>query len=421
MRVMILGGSGLVGAALAARLAARGDDVVRVARSGVGTVNIDLANTEEPVDWVPHLAGNEAIVNCAGVLQDSVTDSVRVHDRGLRSVVEACQQVGIRRFIHLSALGVDRETPTEFSRSKLAGDHILMQSGLDWVILRPSVIIGRGAYGASALMRGLAALSMRPVVRDTGPLQLVHREDVLDTIQFFLQPSAPAQKILELAGPRRWSFDEVVDFFRSWMRWTPAATLPLPSWLAYIVYRVGDLAGLLGWRPPIRCTAQREITRGAIGDPALWRDVTGLIPRDVAGQVSAEPASVQERWFARLYLLKPIIFGVFGLFWLATGIISLTVGWHYGLGLLHEGGLADPVSALVVIAGALADLAIGMAIFYRPTSRYGLYAALAISLAYAIIGTILVPRLWSDPLGPMLKIWPVIVLNLVALAVLEDR
>ena len=47
--------------------------------------------------------------------------------------------------------------------------------------------------------------------------------------------------------------------------------------------------------------------------------------------------------------------------------------------------------------------------------------ALAISLTYAVIGTVLVPRLWADPLGPMLKIWPVMVLNLVALAILEDR
>jgi hypothetical protein len=38
-----------------------------------------------------------------------------------------------------------------------------------------------------------------------------------------------------------------------------------------------------------------------------------------------------------------------------------------------------------------------------------------------IVGTALVPRLWSDPLGPMLKIWPVLVLNMVALAILDDR
>jgi hypothetical protein len=50
-----------------------------------------------------------------------------------------------------------------------------------------------------------------------------------------------------------------------------------------------------------------------------------------------------------------------------------------------------------------------------------LYAALIISLVYVVVGTALVPRLWADPLGPMLKIWPVLVLNLVALAIREDR
>ena len=55
------------------------------------------------------------------------------------------------------------------------------------------------------------------------------------------------------------------------------------------------------------------------------------------------------------------------------------------------------------------------------SSRIALYAAVGISLIYAFAGTWLVPRLWIDPLGPMLKIWPVIALNLVALAILEDR
>jgi DoxX-like family len=57
----------------------------------------------------------------------------------------------------------------------------------------------------------------------------------------------------------------------------------------------------------------------------------------------------------------------------------------------------------------------------RPTSRLGLYAAIGISLIYAVIGTLLVPRLWADPLGPMLKIWPIIVMHFVALAILDDR
>jgi DoxX-like family len=130
---------------------------------------------------------------------------------------------------------------------------------------------------------------------------------------------------------------------------------------------------------------------------------------------------VQERWFARMYLLKPAVFVVVSLFWISTAYVSLGPGWDHGMALMREGGVQGTSAALTVIAGALADLAIGFAIAYRPTSRYGLYAAIGISFAYAIIGTVLVPRLWADPLGPMLKIWPIIVLHFVALAVLDDR
>jgi hypothetical protein len=130
---------------------------------------------------------------------------------------------------------------------------------------------------------------------------------------------------------------------------------------------------------------------------------------------------VQERWFARLYFLKPLLFVVLVLFWVSTGLISLGPGWDHGMGLMREGGVGERMGALAVVSGALADIAIGLLIAYRPTSRYGLFAALTISIVYAIIGTILVPRLWIDPLGPMLKIWPIVVLHLVGLGILEDR
>jgi hypothetical protein len=91
------------------------------------------------------------------------------------------------------------------------------------------------------------------------------------------------------------------------------------------------------------------------------------------------------------------------------------------MSLTREGGLQENVAALTVSTGALTDIIIGLAILWRPLSRYGLWAALIISLAYVVIGTVLVPRLWAEPLGPMLKIWPVLMLNLVAMAIREDR
>lgn len=74
----------------------------------------------------------------------------------------------MKRVIHFSAIGVNREQPSAFSSSKLAGDRALMARDLDWVILRPSVVVGWPVFGASALIRGLAALPVLPSMPGTG-------------------------------------------------------------------------------------------------------------------------------------------------------------------------------------------------------------------------------------------------------------
>jgi uncharacterized protein YbjT (DUF2867 family) len=425
MRIAVIGGTGLIGSAIVAHLSSRGHAVVAMSRSagnaGTRGVFVDISNATSPDFWLPHLVGIEAVVNCAGVLQDSPVDSTSmVHHQGIANLFAACEQLRIRRVIHFSAIGVDRATPSNFSRTKLAGDQALMQRDLDWVILRPSVVIGHAAFGASALIRGLAALPVLPVMPDTAPLQIVLLEDVVRTVEFFLPPDAPSRQIVELVGPDRYSFAEVVARFRRWYRWRPAREIKLSRFATKALYRCGDLIALLGWRPPVRSTAQLEIARGAVGDIRQMERFQ-LQPKSLSDFFAAAPASVQERWFARMYLLKPIAFIVLCLFWVSTAFVSLGPGWDYGIGLMREGGVEGSAAALTVIAGALADLAIGLAIAYRPTSRYGLYAAIAISFAYAIIGTILVPRLWADPLGPMLKIWPIIVMHLAALAIVDDR
>jgi uncharacterized protein YbjT (DUF2867 family) len=428
VRIVLLGASGFIGSAVAARLTADGHEVVAVSRHSFNPgliplvqCALDISRMRRAEDWLPVLEGADAVVNCAGTLQDAPGESTTgVHATGVGTMFSACEIAGVRRVIHVSAAGVDRQT-SAFSKSKFAGEQALMSSKLDWIILRPSVVIGRPAYGGSALLRGLAALPIMPVLPNTGLLRLVHLDDVVETISIFLKPGAKTRQVVDLVGPRTWRFDDAIRLFRRWLRWRPAAAVRVPAWVASVVYRLGDMAGWLGWRPPIRSTAQREIVHGAVGDPSQWQQLTGIKPRDIEAALASEPASVQERWFAQLYFLKPLVFGVFGLFWLTTGLISLGPGWDIGMSLMREGGVGETMGSLAVISGALADIATGLAILYRPTSRYGLLAGLVISITYAVIGTILVPRLWSDPLGPMLKIWPIMVLNLVALAILKDR
>lgn len=415
---------------MVARLVLAGHDVVGISRHVDAAkrrqpearwVGLDIARQVTPDHWIPHLRGVEAVVNCAGALQEGPADDLNgVHTVGVDALFAACERLGIRRIVHFSAIGVDRETPTAFSRTKLAGDQALMARDLDWVILRPSVVLGRAAYGASALMRALAALPVLPLMPNTGPLQVVQLDDVVATVLFFLKPDAPSRVALEVAGPERLSFADVVLHYRRWRGDPPPRIVHLPEWLARFVYTLGDLAGLLGWRPPVRSTARREIARGAVGDPEPWSRLTGIVPRSLSAALSAEPISVQERWFAPLYLLKPLIFVVFAAFWIMTGVLSVGPSYELGVALMLEGG-AGPLSGPSVIAGGLADLLIGIGIAVRRFTRPALYAALAISLFYVVAGTILLPRLWLEPLGPLAKIWPILMLNLTALAILKDR
>jgi uncharacterized protein YbjT (DUF2867 family) len=429
VRVLLTGATGLIGSAVLARLRREGHEVAAVAR-GTGAaerlpeaskvVALDMREATRPEDWLPHLAGIDAVVNCAGVLQDGPRDSTSgVHVAGATALFGACERAGARRIVHVSALGVDRGAGTAFAKSKLNGDEELMRSDLEWVILRPSVVVGRASYGGSALFRGLAALPVAPRVAGARTVQVVQLEDLVRTVSFFLRPGAPARVVLDIAGPQNLALEDIVATYRRWLACKPAAVVRVPGWMAQAAFHVGDLLGLLGWRAPIRSTALREIMRGVEGDPSEWTRVTGIEPTSLRAALAAEPASVQERWFARLYLLKPVVLGVLALYWIASGLIALGPGWHAGVALIERTGMhaAGPLAA----ASALADIVIGLGIALRSTSRRALWAALAVSGTYMVLGTALLPELWADPLGPLLKIAPIVVLNLVALAILDDR
>src|SRR5438105_13367482 len=117
MRVLVVGGTGLIGGAVIARLIQAGCEVVGIARKTGGAarsvraarwISIDIAAARRPDDWSPWLAGIDAVVNCAGVLQDSPYESTRaVHVEGITALFAACEFAGIRRVVHFSAIGVD--------------------------------------------------------------------------------------------------------------------------------------------------------------------------------------------------------------------------------------------------------------------------------------------------------------------------
>lgn len=129
---------------------------------------------------------------------------------------------------------------------------------------------------------------------------------------------------------------------------------------------------------------------------------------------------MQERWFARLLLLKPVAILTFAMFWLLTGLITLGPGRAEAMRLI-ETTAAAPWAWELVVGGALFDLLMGGLLLHRRTIKVALIVAFVGTIFYLLAGTILMPELWADPLGRLLKIVPIMVLNLVCLAILDER
>jgi uncharacterized protein YbjT (DUF2867 family) len=432
MRVLVTGAYGLIGSAVLARLHRDGHTLVGAGRATVSArrrfpyaqwIEADFHRLMRAEDWRPLLAGIDAVVNCVGAFQSGARDDLqRIHVAGPLALFAACTAGGPRRVIHVSALGVGNEGPTEFATSKGIADAQLAASDLDWLILRPGVVLSSGVYGATAMLRGLAGLPWRtPLIAAASRFQVVSVEDVAETVVWALGPGARTRGIFELVHPEPVTLGHVVAEQRRWLGFAPQPIWRLPGFLARLIAAGADALGHLGWRSPARSTAFAQLAAAPIGDSAAWSEATGIRPMSLDDILSVRPSTIQDRWFARLYFLKPTAFACLAALFVITGIVSLGPGWNEGQRLLAPSGLPDWAAAIVIVGGALLDIVLGLALLVRRTARITLVAMLALTVVYLVVATALDPGLWADPLGRLLKTVPVMALMLFCLAVLDER
>ncbi len=421
-RILVLGANGFIGAHVAAALAAAGwrvragarrpDQAARRAPAH-DWVRADFATLRQPGDWASLLDGVTAVVNCVGVLQDGGGDSTSIaHVEGPRALVAACQAAGIRRIVHISAVGADDAVGTDYARSKAETERLFAASDMDWLILRPSLVVGRGAFGGTGLIRALAAFPLAiPVIGGEQRFRPVAMDDLCAAVVAGLAPDAPVRTTLDVAGPQSLPLADILRLYRGWLGLPPAPVVRIPATLAAPVLALGDLAGRLGWPSPVRTTSLRQMEHGVEGDAQTWVSALRITPLTLAEQLSRQPASVQDVWHARLWFVRPIAILTLSLFWTVTGLISFGAGWSGALAILAEGGYGSSAPA-VAWFGALLDVVLGLALLVRPwTARIAVVMALS-TVGYLIAGTISLPHYWIDPLGPWLKVLPMMALCL---------
>ncbi|SDF01851.1 complex I NDUFA9 subunit family protein [Halorientalis regularis] len=248
MNVLVVGGSGFIGTNLSRELHDRGHDVTVLSRdpsgdglpTGVDTVSGDVTAYDsiegafEGMDAVVYLVALSPLFKPKGGNEKHF----EVHTEGARHVVQAAEEHGVDRLVHVSALGADPDGPTAYIQAKGQAEDIVTASELDWVIFRPSVVFGEGGEFVSFTKKltppGLAPLpgggkktNFQPVwVGDLVPMLAVAVED--DHVG----------ETYEIGGPEVLSLREIAKMVRG------SVILPVPMGLAGVGLKIaGSLPG----------------------------------------------------------------------------------------------------------------------------------------------------------------------------------
>jgi uncharacterized protein YbjT (DUF2867 family) len=435
-RILVFGASGLIGRFVTDDLRQCGFDVIGVARSLSPAQRVSIDDLELPIMVADASALSELIraheisvvVNCLGVLQDDPgSDTGAVHRDFVARLLAAITESGRGvRLIHISIPGTAEDDHTAFSTTKREAERLIAASGIPHAILRPGFVIAPSAYGGSAMIRALAALPFElPLKERATPFQPIGVEDIAATIAWLaarpLDDETTKAVTWDLMQPEPVTLDGVIDRFRAAFGTTRQLRITLPNFLLDAGVVAGDSASRLGWMSPMRSTAIAELRRGVSGDPHRWMAVTGIVPTRIDEKVGARGASVQDKWFARLYLVKALIIASLVLFWVASGFIALVVSFPATTAILTSRGWPDAFAVSFAAVTSMMDMSIGVLIAFRRTAAFGLIAGILVSLGYMAGCAIFTPDLWLEPLGALVKTGPAIVLMLVALLILDNR
>lgn len=417
MRVLLTGANGFIGSHLVASLLARGHSIVAAVRDPKKLARrfpslearfCDLNRFLKPSDWAPLVEGCDAVVNCAGILQSRRGDRLReIHAQAPKALFAAAQAAGAHRIVQISAVSIGADT--EYARSKRAGDEALMALDVDWVVLRPSLVYGRMAYGGTALMRALAAMPFRmPVIGAGGQaFQPIHVEDLCATVLWALDSPGAPRKLVEPCGPERLAMRDILPLYRAWLGLAPAPLLKIPPALVRAASRLGDAFGT----GSLTTTSLDQLEYGNTADPGAFTQATGLRPRRMADALEREPAGPAELWQARFVLLRPLVRASLAALWLVSGLLGL-------FATAQVAAFGPPV--LGMATGAW-DLAIAAMVAFSARPKLAFWLQLLTVIGYTAVLTALAPELWLDLFGPLLKNLPILALILVYRVLEEER
>lgn len=273
MRVLVTGGTGFVGPAIVRALVAEDHEVTALVHRSRGTLEpgprlrLVEGDVTEAASLTKALAGHDAVVHLVALRRGRPAEFERLHVEATRNVLAAAKQSGARRFLHMSAHGVERQG-TPYQQSKARAETLVKSSGLAWTIFRPTFVTGPAEGKAGGFDQEFAAIARAaPVLPSFAGgkflLQPVAKRDVaLAFARALTRPRAEGETYV-LAGPEALTWDAYLKRLCAALG-LKRPLAPVPAWL---ILPAASLLGGFAWFPASRDELQM-LFEGHAGDPA---------------------------------------------------------------------------------------------------------------------------------------------------------
>lgn len=253
--ITILGATGFVGVNLASRLHDRGYNIKAPTRRKcrhnklqvLSNIEVVEADTHNPAVLTELFKGSDAVINLVGILNEAGSNTHtfrRAHVDLVRSVMQACNDAGVKRYLHMSALNADAENgSSEYLRSKGEGEKLAFElAGDDIAVtaIRPSVIFGPNDSFFNRFAGLLELMPVFPLACPDSRMAPVFISDLITRMVEALEDPAAFGKTLDLVGPKDYSLRELVEFTAK-MAGLERKIIDLPDWAARMQAKIMGL------------------------------------------------------------------------------------------------------------------------------------------------------------------------------------
>lgn len=297
--VLVTGASGFVGSHVVPALLDAGHRVVAIARTEAAGarvlgrlpeprrawVEIRLADVTRAETLGPVLAGVDSVVHLVALARDRDGGASlrRVNTDGTRNVIHAMRGVGVRRIVHVGALGVGEDPRLNYATSKAQAMTLVAASGLDWTVLAPSLLWGErdGFFNIVADLVRRSPGAVPVPGRGLSRFQPFAVIDLARVVALCVERPETIGRTYELGGPRVWTYREIVAEVLRGMG-ARRLIVPMPVPLIIVVARAAELARLPF---PVASDQLRQLRRDNVGPLDLVEREFGFRPRDMGGQL----------------------------------------------------------------------------------------------------------------------------------------